>query len=99
MTIKAYFMINVVEEFYQDGLCDVLRDLESIPEVKGVERVKGAFDLLARVETSGRTVLVANEIMDKEWVNNLNVLHAEPIKLDEHQRIDVEDTVSLSEVF
>ena len=50
MAIKAYFMINVAEEDYKNGIEDILKDLETIAEVKAAERVSGFCDLLVKVQ-------------------------------------------------
>ena len=80
MTTKAYFMINAVERFCQNNYQDVLKDLGTIPEVKSVERVSGACDLLVKVDAPIRMVFVANKIMAKEWVKSLYVLKVEPFQ-------------------
>ena len=74
MGTKAYFMISVADEFYQNGCEKAVRDLEAMPEVKAIEPVRGAFDLLVLVEAPVRVIVVANKIMAKEWVKRLNVL-------------------------
>jgi len=98
MATRAYFMINVVEKFCQNGYRDILRDLEAIPEVQSVERVTGACDLLVKVEAPIRMIFVANKLLAKEWVKRLHVLHVEPIKPDEYQGLSVDEPLSLRRV-
>ena len=50
MATKAYFMINIAEEAYKNGIEDILKDLETIAEVKAAEWVSGFCDLLVKVQ-------------------------------------------------
>jgi hypothetical protein len=49
-----------------------------MPEVESVEAVSGTYDLVATVDAPIRVVLVANKVLEKEWVKRLHVLQAEP---------------------
>ena len=83
MGTKAYFMINVAERFCPNGYQDVLRDLETIPEVKSIEQIDGICDLMVKVEAPIRMGLVADQIMPKRWVKSLRVFEVEPTELGE----------------
>ena len=98
MATKAYFMVSVAEKFCQNGYQDILRDLETIPEVKSVERVSGACDLLVKVDVPIRMIFVANKIMAKEWVKSLHVLKVEPIQTDEYQGFTVDELMRLKRI-
>lgn len=79
MGTKAYFMINMDKRFSEDGYyVDAIRELEAMPEVESVEAVSGTYDLVATVDAPIRVVLVANKVLEKEWVKRLHVLQAEP---------------------
>jgi len=95
MATKAYFMVNVAEKFWQEGYQRIFRDLEAIPEVKAIERVNGACDLLIKVEAPIRMIFVANKLMAKEWVKRLHVLHVEPIQPEEYQGLSVDELIRL----
>lgn len=95
MATKAYFMVNVAEKFWQEGYPRIFRDLETIPEVKAIERVNGACDLLIKVEAPIRMIFVANKLMAKEWVKRLHVLHVEPIQPEEYQGLSVDELIRL----
>jgi len=95
MATKAYFMVNVAEKFWQEGYPRIFRDLEAIPEVKAIERVNGACDLLIKVEAPIRMIFVANKLMAKEWVKRLHVLHVEPIQPEEYQGLSVDELIRL----
>jgi len=99
MATKAYFMLNVAEERCQNGFQDILRDLETVPEVKAVERVKGACDLLVKVDAPPSTMIfVANKLMAKEWVKRLHVLYVVPIQPDEYQGLSIDNLIWLKKV-
>jgi len=95
MATRAYFMINVAEKSSKNGYQCILRDLETIPEVKAVERVSGACDLLVKVEAPIRMIFVANKLMAKEWVKRLHVLKVEPINPEEYQGLSVDELIKL----
>jgi len=99
MASKAYFMINIAEKLCQDGFQGVLRDLETMPEVKAIERVKGACDLLVKVEAPpSMMIFVANKLLAKEWVKRLHVLHIVPIQPQEYQGLGIDDLIWLKKV-
>ena len=99
MGTKAYFMINVAEEFYRDYYQDVVRELKAIPEVESIERISGSCDLLVKVDSPlSRLIFVANKILAKEWVKKLNVLHVEPIQPDEYQGLSIEEMTRIKRV-
>ena len=83
MATKAYFMINVAEEFCPNGYQRILRDLLSIPEVEFIERVDGICNLMVKVEAPAGVEFVADKILAKEWVKNLRALKVEPAELNE----------------
>jgi len=95
MATKAYFMINVTEKFCQGDYPDILRDLETIPEVKAAERISGACDLLVKVEAPIRMIFVANKLLAKEWVKRLHVLYVEPIHPDIYQGLSIDELIRL----
>lgn len=98
MGTRAYFMVNVDKKSCQNGYQDMLRDLEAIPEVKAVERVSGACDLLVKVDAPIRMIFVANKLMAKEWVKRLYVLKVEPFRTDEYQGLSVDELLKLKRV-
>jgi len=98
MATKAYLVISVAEEFYQNRYQDVLRDLEAVPEVESIERISGTCDLMVKVEAPIRVVFVANKILPKEWVKRLYVLKVEPFRIDEYQGLTTDELLRLKSV-
>ena len=107
MATKAYFVVSVDEEFYQNRYQDVLTDLETISEtlswvcrveVESIERVRGTCDLLVKVDTPIKAVFVANKVLAKEWTKRLYMLKVEPFRTDEYQGLSVDDLLRLKRV-
>ena len=99
MGIKAYFVITVDEKFCQNGYGEILKDLESIPDIKSVDRVKGACDLLVKVDTDlSRMMFVANKVMISKWAKHLNVLQVEPIQPEKYKGLGMDELVWLKKV-
>jgi len=95
MVTKAYFVISVDEEFYQNRYQDVLRDLEAVPEVESIERIKGTYDLLVKVGAPIRAIFVANKILPKEWAKRLYMLKVQPFRIEEYQKLTIDELLSL----
>ena len=95
MASEAYFMIDVAENICQNGLQEALKDLQSIPEVRMVEQISGACDLLVKVEAPIRMILIANKLMAKDWVRRLHVLKIVPIQTKEYQGLSIDELIKL----
>ncbi len=81
MGMKAYFMIDVTDEVYQEGRWQhAKQELEAIPEVEAVDPVSGSCDFLVKVDVPIRAIFVANKIRTKEWVKGLRILRVEPVE-------------------
>lgn len=98
MATKAYFVISVAEEFYQNRYQDVLRDLKAVPEVESIERIKGTCELMVQVKAPIRAVFVANKILPREWVKRLLMLKVEPFRIDEYQGLTFSELLRLKRV-
>lgn len=83
MATKAYFVVSVAEDFYQNRYEDVLRDLEAVPEVESIERISGTCDLLVKVGVPVAAIFVANKTLAKEWVKSLHMLKIEPFRTED----------------
>ena len=98
MATKAYFMVSVAEKSCQNGYQRILSDLETIPEVQSVERVRGGCDLLVKVEAPVRMIFVANKLLAKQWVKRLQVLYVEPVQPEEYQGLSIDELIRLKRV-
>lgn len=76
MGTKAYFMINLNPKLCENGhYIGAIKELNEMPEVKSVEALSGIYDLIVEVDAPIRVILVANKILDKEWVKRLHILN------------------------
>lgn len=83
MGAKAYFMVDVAKEVYEEGRsAEAMRELEMITEVETVEPVSGSCDFLIKAEVPIRAIFVANKIREKKWVKRLRILRVEPAELE-----------------
>jgi hypothetical protein len=98
MATRAYLMINIAEGLCQNGYQSALRDLEAIPEVKSIELVSGACDLLVKVDAPIRLIFLANKLMAKEWVKRLYVLKVEPFQTEQYQGLTIDELIRLKRV-
>ena len=55
-----------------------IRALENIPEVKCIEQIDGACDLLVQIEAPVRAVFTALKVKAFDWVEHLSMLKVEP---------------------
>lgn len=98
MATRAFFIISVAAKMAQTNYQDILKDLETIPEVRSVDRVRGACDLLVEVEAPIRMIFVANKLMAKDWVKRLYVLKVEPFGTEEYQGLTMDELQKLQRV-
>jgi hypothetical protein len=86
MASKAYLMVVVAEDYLKDGCEKILKDLKTIPEVRGVEKVMGTNDLLVQVEVPlhSWTVFAADKVLAKEWTKRLQVLNVEHLGFERY---------------
>jgi DNA-binding Lrp family transcriptional regulator len=78
MGTKAYFMIKMAKRFADDShYLDAVRELEAMPEVEAVTSVSGVCDFLVKVDAPIRTILVANKIRSKKWIESLRIMEVD----------------------
>ena len=98
MATKAYLMIRVKKNFYQNGrMEEMLADLDAIPEVKCIEQIDGACDLLVQIEAPIRAVFTANKVLAMDWVEHLSILKVEPFNARGHQELAIPYILKLPE--
>lgn len=78
MANKAYFLINVDEEYLVDRCQAIVHDLETIPEVMSIEQIKDTFNILVGVYAEMRVIFVAHKIMTKNWCKHLQIMKVVP---------------------
>lgn len=74
MGLRAYLMVNVVDDMEQAEFHRALRDLEQIPGIDFVDPVIGSKDLVIMVDAPVTVEAIANKIRSNKWVKNTEVL-------------------------
>ncbi|MDP2210192.1 MAG: hypothetical protein Q8J63_00440 [Candidatus Aquicultor sp.] len=74
MTLRAYFLLNVLDDVDQPEFVKILRELERTPGVEFVDSVSGAYDMVVIVDTSTSIESVVANIKEKAWVKSIEVL-------------------------
>ena len=97
MFTKAYFLVSMAREFCQcqEDYQAAVSELEAIPEVKSVEPIVGACDLMVQIEAPIRVIFIANKILPKEWVKRLIILRVEPLHFEATHRAMATETGDL----
>ena len=74
MTLRAYFLINVLDDVDQPEFVKILRELERMPGIEFVDAVSGAYDMVVIVDTNTSIESVVANIKEKAWVKSIEVL-------------------------
>ncbi len=74
MGLRAYVMVNVVDDMEQGDLINALRELEDTPGVDFVDPVIGTKDLVVMVDAPVTVEAIANKIRSNSWVKEAEVL-------------------------
>jgi hypothetical protein len=74
MGLRAYLMVNVVDDMEQAQLINALRELEDTPGVDFVDPVIGSKDLVIMVDSPVTVEAIANKIRNNPWVKDIEVL-------------------------
>jgi len=74
MGLRAYLMVDVVDEMEQREFIKALRELEEIPGVDFVDPVIGSHDMVIMVDAPVTVEAIANKIRNKEWVKGMEIM-------------------------
>ena len=74
MGLRAYLMVNVVDDTEQSELINALRELEDSPGVDFVDPVIGSKDLVIMVDAPVTVEAIANKIRNNHWVKDIEIL-------------------------
>lgn len=83
MGLRAYFLVTLGDHMEQHKSIDLVRQLEEMPEVDFVDPVIGRRDMVIMVDAPVTVQAVANKIMAREGIKDLEVLRVVSI-LDHH---------------
>jgi len=84
MGLRAYLMVNVVDDIEQADLVRALRELENTPGVDFVDRVIGTRDLVVMVDAPVTVEAIANKVRNLPWVKDMEVMRI--VSFYEHHR-------------
>ena len=85
MGLRAYLLVDVVDEMEQQEFIEVLRELEEMPEVDFVEPVIGLHDMVVMVDAPVTVEAIANKVSSKNGVKAVEIIKV--ISLFERHRI------------
>jgi hypothetical protein len=74
MGLRAYLLVNLVDEMEQSELIKAMRDLEDTPGIDFVDPVIGSKDLVIMVDAPVTVEAIANKIRNNSWVKDAEVL-------------------------
>ena len=74
MGLRAYLLVDVVDEMEQRGFIKALRELEEMPGVDFVDPIIGSHDMVIMVDAPVTVEAVANKIQNKDWVKTIEIM-------------------------
>lgn len=74
MGLRAYLLVDVVDEIEQQEFIKVLRQLEEMPGVDFVDPVIGSRDMVIMVDAPVTVEALASKIREKDWVKDMEIL-------------------------
>ena len=74
MGLRAYLLVDIVDDMRQDEFIKELRELEEIPGVDFVDPVIGSRDLVIMIDAPVTVNAIANKIKSRPGVKNMEIL-------------------------
>ena len=74
MGLRAYLLVDVVDDVEQQEFIKVLRKLEEMPGVDFVDPVIGSRDIVIMVDAPVTVEALASKIREMSWVENMEIL-------------------------
>ena len=74
MGLRAYLLVDVVDDMKQDAFVKELRDLEEIPGVDFVDPVIGSRDLVIMIDAPVTVEAIASKIRARDSVKGMEML-------------------------
>jgi len=74
MGLRAYLLVDVIDDMEQQEFIKVLRQLEEMPGVDFVDPVIGSRDMIIMVDAPVTVEVIASKIRDKTWVKDMEIL-------------------------
>ena len=74
MGLRAYLLVDVVDDMEQQEFIKVLRQLEEMPGVDFVDPVIGSRDMVIMVDAPVTVEAIASKIREKSWVKDMEIM-------------------------
>ena len=74
MGLRAYLLVDVVDDMEHQEFVKALRILEEVPGVDFVDPVIGSRDLVIMVDAPVTVEAIANKIRAKGWVKDMEIM-------------------------
>ena len=74
MGLRAYLLVDVVDDMKQDAFIKELRELEEIPGVDFVDPVIGSRDLVIMIDAPVTVEAIASRIKARDSVKSMEIL-------------------------
>jgi hypothetical protein len=89
MGTRAHILVKLVEGVDQEGVVQLVRDIEELAEVMFVEPVAGVFDLVINVEAKSSIEEVVEKIKPLAGIEAVEALKINPIFPRERMRKNI----------
>ena len=84
MGLRAYLLIDIVDDIWRQDSIRILKEMDKMPEVDFIDFVRGSHDMLVMVDAPVSVEAIADRIRDKDWVKDMEILRA--VTIYEHER-------------
>ena len=74
MGLRAYLLVDVVDDMEQGEFIQTLRELEEMPGVDFVDPVIGSRDMVIMVDAPVTVAALADKIRAQDWVKDIEIM-------------------------
>ena len=74
MGLRAYLLVDVVDDMEQGAFIQTLRELEEMPGVDFVDPVIGSRDMGIMVDAPVTVAALADKIRAQDWVKDMEIM-------------------------
>jgi len=74
MGLRAYLLVDVVDDMEQGEFIQTLRELEEMPGVDFVDPVIGSRDMVIMVDAPVTVEALADKIRSQDWVKDMEIM-------------------------
>jgi len=74
MGLRAYLLVDVVDDMEQGEFIHTLRELEEMPGVDFVDPVIGSRDMVIMVDAPVTVAALADKIRAQDWVKDMEIM-------------------------